>query len=186
MPPRLILSLAALAALLATGCFTARAAVGPNLATSGGAGVNASAGVGMGYNFDGHRAIYAVLNGGVVTDAHTHGQLFDVFSYVDYDLPVPVRVDARLGFRFGRARYGEEARAQYGAAIAVLPWYHVTRDSHAHSEKGWGDIGPDLDAVRGLGLEVAIDTLPAPGPTERGLTMVTVSVVGDIGTMLAR
>jgi|JI10StandDraft_1071094.scaffolds.fasta_scaffold00950_24 hypothetical protein len=186
MSPRLAPSVAALAALLATGCFTARAAVGPNLATSGGAGVNASAGVGMGYSFAGHQAIYAVLNGGVVTDTHAHGQLFDVFSYVDYDLPVPVRVDARLGFRFGRARYGEAARAQYGAAIAVLPWYHLTRSSHARSEKGWGDIGPDLDAVRGLGLEVAVDTLPAPGPTERGLTMVTVSVVGDIGTMLAR
>ena len=53
-------------------------------------------------------------------------------------------------------------------------------------EKGWTDIGPDLDAVRGLGVEVALDTLPAPSADEPGLTVVTLSLVGDIGTMLAR
>lgn len=185
MLPRTVPVLALLA-LLSTGCFTARAAVGPHLGTAGGAGVNASAGVGMGYSFGDHQAVYATLDGGVVTDAHAHGQLFDVFSYVNYDLPLPVRVDARLGFRFGRARYGEDTRAMYGAAIAVLPWHRVTRSGRERSEKGWADLGPDLDAVRGLGLEVAVDTLPAPGPTERSLTMVTVSVVGDLGTMLAR
>lgn len=180
------LALVALLALLATGCFTARTAVGPQLGTAGRAGINATAGVGMGYGFAGHQAIYAIVNGGVVTDAHAHGQLFDVFSYVNYDLPVPVRVDARLGMRFGRARYDEEARSMYGVAIAVLPWHHVSRDGHERSEKGWTDIGPDLDAVRGLGVEVALDTLPAPSAAEPGLTMVTLSLVGDLGTMLAR
>lgn len=176
-----------LLALLATaGCFTARAAVGPNLGTAGGPGVTASAGVGMGYSFADHQALYAIVNGGVATDTHAHGQLFDVFSYVNYGLPVPVRVDARLGLRFGRARYGEGARGLYGAAIAVLPWHHVGHDRHERSEKGWTDIGPDIDTVRGLGLEVAVDALPAPGPAERGLTMVTFSVVGDVGTMVAR
>ena len=180
------LALVALLALLATGCFTARTAVGPQLGTAGRAGVNATAGVGMGYGFAGHQAIYAIVNGGVVTDTHAHGQLFDVFSYVNYDLPVPVRVDARLGMRFGRARYDEEARSMYGVAIAVLPWHHVSRGGHERSEKGWTDIGPDIDAVRGLGVEVALDTLPAPSAAEPGLTMVTLSLVGDIGTMLAR
>ncbi len=184
LPPLALLALLAL--LATTGCFTARTAVGPNLGTAGGAGVTASAGVGMGYSFADHQAVYAIVNGGVVTDGHAHGQLVDVVSYVNYGLPVPVRVDARGGVRFGRARFGEDARTLYGAAIAVLPWHRVTHDRQARSEKGWGDIGPDLDGVRGLGVEVAVDTLPAPSSAEPGLTVVTLSVVGDIGTMLAR
>ncbi|MBK9031211.1 MAG: hypothetical protein IPL61_07730 [Myxococcales bacterium] len=112
--------------------------------------------------------------------------LFDSIGYVNYGLALPVRVDARVGVMFGRAAYDQEARSLFGAAIAVLPWRGESPDHHTHSEKGWTDLGPDLDLLRGLGVEVAVDALPAPSGAERGLVVTTISLVGDLSTVIAR
>lgn len=180
---------AALLAVLATAlsaCFTARAAVGPHLSSSGKSGVSATGGVGVGWSFHDDKALYLTPNFGVVADDHARAMMVDSFSYVDYGAPLPFRVDARLGFLFPRKRYGEEERTVVGAAIAILPW-HGRADDHDgggdQCEKTCFDLGlvPDLAFLRGLGVEVAVDALPRSSPQERTEILTIVSVVADVG-----
>jgi hypothetical protein len=180
----IVRALPLLLSLALTGCFTARAAVGPHLSTSGKAGVTATGGLGVGWSFHDDKAIYATPNFGVVADDHARAMMFDTFSYVDYGFVVPIRVDARLGFLFPRKAYGEEQRSMFGAGIAILPWHGRgdDRGGGGHSEKGWTDFDllPDLAYLRGLGVEVAVDALPRVAQ-ERGAVMATISLVGDVG-----
>lgn len=177
------LRLAALAILL-PGCLTLRASVGPRTTVDGARGGTATGGFGMGWTLPGHRAVYAVVNGGVDGGDHARALLFDSFSYVDHDAPLPLRVDLRLGSRFGRTRFGEGDQVIVGAAVALLPWHATTEDHGGRSEKGWTDIGPDLIGVRGLGVELAVDTLLPTEPADRQEVMIGLNLVAEMGTMI--
>lgn len=174
-----------LLALLVPACFHAQAAVGPNLSTTGQKGFTAGGGFGLGWSHDDGKAVYLTATASVVGGDHARALVQEHLSYVDYTLPVPVRVGGRFGALLGRDKFGEEGQVAFGGAIAVLPWHGRSPDSSGHSEKGWTDIGPDLDLYTGLGVEVAVDALPSDGDGQRRQVMATVSLVGDLSLMTA-
>jgi hypothetical protein len=179
------------AALALAGCFTARASVGPHVASSGKGGVTALAGYGFGYSFAGHQAVYLAATGGVSGDGVAHVMLADSVDYVNYESPWPVRLSGRFGVMFGRDRYALADRPFFGLGLAFFPWHNrAGGESSYQSEKGGiEDFVPDMAANRGLGVELAIDAMPGTGatdmlPAQRSAMMITCALVAEFDGML--
>ena len=112
----------ALLVLLALGgCFTARASVGPNVASSGRGGVTAVAGYGFGWGWSGQQAVYVSGGAGVTGDGYARAMIVDSVDYVNAAGRWPVRVSARFGILMGRDRYHVGDRALLGVGIAYFP-----------------------------------------------------------------
>jgi hypothetical protein len=177
-------ALLAFAGLALAGCMDLHAGVGPSIPSRGQTGVQATAGIGVGWSFHDDEAVYVGTSGGVVTGDHARGILIESLSWIDYNLPVPVRLAGRAGVLFGRDRFDERGRPLVGAAVAVLPWHGRKAGEHAHDKIG--DIFPVTAMLRGLGVELAVDALTSPTAADPTGRMVTLSLVGELATVFDR
>lgn len=172
----------ALACLLLTGCFTGRAAIGGHQSTSGIPGFDASGGLGMGWSWTGHQAIYVSGNGGVAVEQHARAVVFDRVDYVNHATSIPFALGLRGGARIGRKKYGLADQSFGGAAFTLFPLHSKPGEHEDHSDDSWATapIGPDIDGWGELGFEVAADVVQGQG----GVFTFSLVIAGD--TMIAK
>jgi hypothetical protein len=175
------IAVTALTTAALAGCFTAQAAVGPTMSSTGTAGLIATGGVGEGWSFRGRQAVYGQVSGGVQLDAHARGVLLGELDYQRFDDAWGMRLGLRFGPVFGRSRYGLAARHRLGLGFTIFPWIHG--GAHDERDGSWNPM-PLMTGWRALGVEVAVDALmPEPNTPERTTALVSVSVVGELVSM---
>lgn len=172
-----------------SGCLMVQGGVGPSRSSTGANGMLGTVGMGLGYSFRGHHALFASVNGGGMLDRHARGLISGHYDYVHFEERWGVQGGLRLGPVFGRERYDLPGRTAVGGAITLYPWAHRLGGRggyHEHSEKGGLDLDfiPDTVGWFALGLEVAADHQGSLDPSkEPSSWLVTVSVVGALVSM---
>jgi hypothetical protein len=175
--------------VLLAGCFTARVSAGPHASSAGRGGITANAGYGYGYGWGGTQAVYLSGGVGVTSDQAAQMTIADSIDYVNHMAGWPMRFSGRFGIVMSRDKYGLPERGYFGVGVALFPWHDRAGHDDAEHDDKFGDIFPEIAAHRGLGVELAIDALPAVGATattraERTAMIVTCGLVAELDGML--
>jgi hypothetical protein len=158
-----------------------RAAIGSHVGTGGTRGVDAAAGFGMGWSFDGHQGLFVSANGGVTTDGHARAIVYDRFEYLS-QASVPYSLAFRAGMRLPRTKYGLAPQEFGGVGFAIYPFHSNPGPHEDHSDDSWATapIGPDVDLWDEIGFELDADAVQGQGG------VLTVNLVVAADTLLAK
>jgi hypothetical protein len=179
---------AAFVALALTGCVTVQGGIGPLHSTTGTNGMMATAGVGVGYSWQGHQGVFLSPSAGVLYDQHARAVVIDSFDYQNFGVPFPFRISARVGPVIGRERYNLGDRVLAGGAVTWFALVHRRGNSYSAEQAKEGlQLFPTTVSWTAVGVEIAVDAhFPDTGSPERTSTLVTVSLVSEFISMLDR